>query len=49
MSIRGIGKVYVTGILDKICSINYFKHNFNLDKYVVLYRNRTKQINLSKK
>ncbi len=41
LSIRGIGKVYVAGILAEIGSIDYFKHNSNLAKYAGLYLNRT--------
>lgn len=41
LSIRGIGKVYVVGILAEIGSIDYFKHNSNLAKYAGLYWNRT--------
>jgi transposase len=47
LSIPGIGRVYAAGILAEIGSINYFKHNDNLAKYVGLCWNRNQSGNFN--
>ena len=37
LSIRGIGKVYATGIIAEIGSIHFFKSHSKLAKYAGLY------------
>jgi len=45
LSIPGIGRVFAAGILAEIGSINYFKHNSKLAKYIGLSWNRNQSGN----